>query len=71
MKPPGDAGRRGSPCILPEETLEGYEAAIDAGVDFIEVDAVPIMRDSTYDWGFRFTAGTRTKPASLRGIGPR
>ena len=32
--------RRGSPCILPEETLEGYEAAIDAGVDFIEMDAV-------------------------------
>ena len=32
--------RRGSPCILPEETLAGYEAAIDAGVDFIEMDAV-------------------------------
>lgn len=32
---------RGSPCILPEETLEGYEAAIDSGVDFLEMDAVP------------------------------
>jgi len=31
---------RGSPCILPEETLAGYEAAIDAGVDFVEMDAV-------------------------------
>lgn len=31
---------RGSPCELPEETLEGYAAAFDAGVDFIELDAV-------------------------------
>ena len=35
---------RGSPCILPEETLEGYEAAIDAGVDFVEMDAVRACR---------------------------
>ena len=35
-------GRRGSPCILPEETLEGYKLAIDAGVDFIEMDAVSV-----------------------------
>ena len=31
---------RGSPCELPEETLEGYAAALDVGVDFIELDAV-------------------------------
>lgn len=31
---------RGSPCILPEETLAGYEAAADEGVDFLEMDAV-------------------------------
>lgn len=31
---------RGSPCELPEETLEGYRAALDHGIDFIELDAV-------------------------------
>jgi len=34
---------RGSPCTLPEETLAGYEAAIDAGVDYVEMDAVCIV----------------------------
>lgn len=32
--------RRGSPCELPEETLDGYQAAFDHGIDFIELDAV-------------------------------
>ena len=31
---------RGSPCELPEETIEGYQAALDHGIDFIELDAV-------------------------------
>lgn len=31
---------RGSPCILPEETLAGYQAAADQGVDYLEMDAV-------------------------------
>lgn len=32
--------RRGSPCSFPEETLEGYQHAIDAGADYIEMDVV-------------------------------
>ncbi|GMH39193.1 hypothetical protein BSKO_07091 [Bryopsis sp. KO-2023] len=31
---------RGSPCRYPEETMKGYEHAIEAGVDFIEMDVV-------------------------------
>ena len=31
---------RGSPCSFPEETLEGYQHAIDVGADYIEMDVV-------------------------------
>lgn len=31
---------RGSPCALPEETLEGYEKAARDGADYLELDVV-------------------------------
>ena len=34
------AACRGSPCNFPEETLEGYQHAIDCGADYIEMDVV-------------------------------
>ena len=34
------AACRGSPCDFPEETLEGYQHAIDCGADYIEMDVV-------------------------------
>ncbi|KAK9867856.1 hypothetical protein WJX84_001387 [Apatococcus fuscideae] len=31
---------RGSPCSIPEETIEGFEAAALAGADYLEMDVV-------------------------------
>ena len=34
---------RGSPCALPEETLEGYEKAARDGADYLEMDVVRLV----------------------------
>ena len=39
-------GHRGAPALAPENTLAGFEAAVAAGVDLIELDALA-LRDGT------------------------
>ncbi len=31
---------RGAPCQYPDETIEGYKAAINYGVDYLEMDLI-------------------------------
>ncbi|SEO97540.1 glycerophosphoryl diester phosphodiesterase [Salinihabitans flavidus] len=39
-------GHRGAPCVLPENTIAGFEHALDSGADGIELDLL-ITRDGT------------------------
>jgi len=55
-------GHRGSPCLAPENTIPSFKKAIEAGVDFIELDVratkdnvLVIMHDPTVE---RTTDGT-------------
>ena len=36
---------RGSPCSIPEETVESFQAAAAAGADYLEMDVVRISSD--------------------------
>jgi glycerophosphoryl diester phosphodiesterase len=49
-------GHRGFPAMIPEETIRGYQAAVNAGTDYLEMDivvtkdGVPVLRhDLTLD----------------------